>query len=289
MWRRSVRDRFFIGFLVLATVAVLTLDFRTGMLDGVAGAVAQVVGVFQSGVRTIARPIGSGVGAIGDLASLRSENARLRRQLAELERQGETYTDVARENARLRSSLQLSGGLGIVGVQARVIGASLSGLVHSATIDKGRTEGVVPDKAVLGPEGLVGRVVSAAGRTATVLLLTDPKSAIGVRIGETGETGILKGTGASRLELELVSRAALDQGAVKRGDVVVTSGYQGGIFPPGVPIGRVDEVQLASRGTTYQIHVRPFARLSELDILTVAIRAGQVIEPEETPAATGGG
>ena len=109
-----------------------------------------------------------------------------------------------------------------------------------------------------------------------------------MRVGESGETGLVRGNGPTRdLLLELVSRPALDQGAVKPGDIVVTSGYQGGIYPAGVPVGRVEKVQLASRGTSYTISVRPFVRFSQLDIVSVATSAAQVVEapPAPTPGA----
>lgn len=284
MWRRTSRDRVVFLGIVLATVTLLTLDFRTGVIDGLSGAVSQVMGVFQTGVRTAVRPIEGLVDGIRDLGSLRAENERLRRENATLRRQAETYTDLARENAVLRELNTLEGSLALETVRARVVGASLSGLERSAVLDKGREAGVVEDRAVLAPEGLAGRVVWTGGRTAKVLLLRDSQSAIGVRIGETGETGVVNGTGGRLLRLELVSRAALDQGAVKRGDTVLTSGHQGGIFPPGIPIGRVEDVELAPRGTAYTILVRPFARLSRLDIVSIVVGQGEVVEAVPTPS-----
>jgi rod shape-determining protein MreC len=286
VWRRTLRDRVFIAILVLCTVTVLTLDFRTGILDGVAGTTSQAFGVLQTGVRSFVSPLESVVRTIGDLGSLRGENRRLRAENIRLRRLAETYADVARENARIQSLLRVEGAGGVRGVHARVVGASLSGLERSATINKGRDDGVVPDQAVLAAEGLAGRVSWAGARTAKVLLITDAQSAVGVRIGTSGETGLARGTGGRNIEIELVSRAALDQGAVKSGDTVVTSGYQGGIFPPGLPVGRVENVTLAPRGTSYSISVRPFVRLSQLDVLAVAVGT-ELVEapPSPTPAA----
>lgn len=287
MWRRTLRDRVFIAILILCTVTVLTLDFRTGLLDGFAGTTAQAFGVLQSGVRSFVSPFEAVIRTIRDLGVLRDENRRLRAENIRLRRQAETYADVARENARIQSLLQIEGGGGVRAVHARVVGASLSGLERSATINKGRDSGVVPDRAVLAAEGMVGRVVWAGARTAKVLLLTDARSAVGVRIGTSGETGLARGTGGRNVEIELVSRAALDQGAVKPGDIVVTSGYQGGIYPPGLPVGRVENVVLAPRGTSYSISVRPFVRLSQLDILAVAVGTEIVEEPPgPTPTPT---
>jgi rod shape-determining protein MreC len=286
VWRRTARDRVFIAILVLCTVTLLTLDFRTGILDGVAGVMAQAFGVMQAGVRSFVRPFEAVVQNIGDLGGLRNENVRLKAENLKLRRQAETYEDVVRENVRIHSLLQIEGSVGVRAVHARVIGASLSGLERSATINKGRDSGVVPDRAVLAPEGLVGRVVWAGQRTAKVLLLTDAQSAVGVRIGASGETGLCRGTGGRNVEIELVSRAALDQGAVKPGDVVVTSGYQGGIYPPGLPLGRVEHVTLAPRGTSYTISVRPFVRFSQLDLLAVAVGT-EIVEAPPSPTPRG--
>ncbi len=282
MWRRTARDRLFIAFLVLSTVTVLTLDFRTGILDGVASGTSQAFGVLQGGVRSFVRPFESVVRSIGDLGSLREENRRLRAENLKLGRLAERSADVERENARINQLLRLESDAGIQATHARVVGASLSGLERSAAISKGRSSGVVPNRAVLAPEGLVGKVAWAGASTAKVLLLTDARSSVGVRIGESGETGLASGTGRG-MKLELVERGALDQGAVKPGDVVVTSGYQEGIYPPGLPVGRVEEVELAARGTDYTITLRPFVRFSQLDVVSVALSAAEVIEAPPTP------
>lgn len=288
MWRRTARDRVFIAFLILSTVTVLTLDFRTGVLNGVSSQTQSAVAFLQAGVRGFVRPFQSVLQSIGDLGSLRGQNARLRSQNLRLQHELETYPNVARENSRLQTLLQLQDSVGIRAVEARVVGASVSALQQSVTINKGRNAGIVPDRAVLAPEGLAGHVSWAGGNSAQVTFLTDLDSAVGVRVGESGETGLVRGNGpTSDLLLELISRPALDQGAVKQGDMVVTSGYQGGIYPAGLPVGRVEKVELATRGTSYRIFVRPFVRFSQLDILSVAVSSSQVVEapPSPTPGA----
>ncbi len=282
MWRRTARDRVFIAFLVLSTITVLTLDFRTGILDGVASGTARGFNSLQGGVRGFVRPFESVVRSINDLGTLRDRNERLEAENRQLKRQLEAAPDAARQLSRVNDLLVLESTSGIRAVHARVIGASLSGLERSATINKGRDAGVAPDLAVLSPEGLVGRISWAGGSSAKILLLRDAQSAVGVRIGESGETGLAKGTGGANLELELVERGALDQGSVKPGDIVLTSG-QGGIYPEGLPVGRVEDVDLAARGTDYTISVRPFVRFSQLDIVSVAVATGEVIEAPPTP------
>ena len=110
MWRRTARDRVFIGLLVLATVVILTLDFRTGVLQGVSGVATQVVGVFQGGVRSFVRPFQSIFRTFGDLATLRDQNRTLVEENRRLRLETETFGDVARENVRIRTLLQLEEG-----------------------------------------------------------------------------------------------------------------------------------------------------------------------------------
>lgn len=287
MWRRTSRDRVVIAVLLIATVTVLTLDFRTGVLDGIGGATSQVVGVFQGGVRAVAAPIESAIGFVGEIGSLRSENQRLRREISKLRGEMQNYQDLAREAARMRQLLQIESTLSLDPIRARVIGAALSGFERTAFIDKGGSDGLVVESAVLAPEGLAGRVSSVGAQTATVQLVTDPQSSIGVRIGESGETGLATGTGGRDLRLELVDQKALEREGVKRGDLVVTSGHQGGIFPPGIPIGKIDDVHLASRGASYRILIRPFAQLSKLDVVTVSARSEARVQPQPTPSPGG--
>jgi rod shape-determining protein MreC len=124
--------------------------------------------------------------------------------------------------------------------------------------------------AVLAPEGLVGRISETSARSSRVQLLTDAQSAIGVKIDRNGETGVVTGIGGNRLRLELVDRTALDRGALRVNDILLTSGYQGGVFHSNIPVGVIEEVDPSPRGTTYRITVRPLVRLSRLDIVTVA-------------------
>lgn len=281
MWRRTARDRYVIVFLLVATVMVLTLDFRTGLLNGLGNATTQIFGVFQAGVRTVAQPIESAIRTVGELGGLREENAQMREENLELTGQLADYENLARENRDLRRQLQIESTLQLSKVRARVTGATLSGLERSALINRGRDAGIEKDSAVLGPEGLIGRISWVGPRSARVLLITDSQSSIGVRIGDSGETALVAGTGGRLLRLDLIDQSALEQNAVREGDLVVTSGHQGGIYPPGIPIGRVERVKLSARGTSYEILVRPFARLSRLDVVSVARPGESRLAPME--------
>src|SRR5205823_2698683 len=81
----------------------------------------------------------------------------------------------------------------------------------------------------------VGRVIRVGPTTSEVLLLIDRTSAVVSRVVPSGETGLLEGDGSEVARLELFNPDA----ALAVGDRVVTSGYDKGLYPPGIPVGTV--------------------------------------------------
>lgn len=131
---------------------------------------------------------------------------------------------------------------------ARIVSATSGSVVRSAMIATGRNNGVTPGLPVIGADGLIGRTIEAGTLSARVLLLTDPGSRIPVTIVRTGQAALLVGT--NRPALELRDRVGADL-PLQPGDRLLTSG-DGGVFPPGVPVGTVISA-------TEPIQVRPAA------------------------------
>jgi rod shape-determining protein MreC len=142
-------------------------------------------------------------------------------------------------------------------------------------IDKGRDDGIRPDMAVVNADGLVGKIVRpVTEHTATVLLLIDPRGAAGARISDRRDTGKIQGNGDNdRLALELIG----SNSDVFVGDIVVSSGYNEGIFPPSIPIGIVDEVIGDVRAPDHTIIVDPFVNFTELDYVLVLLETGRSV------------
>ena len=94
-----------------------------------------------------------------------------------------------RENEELRRINDLESVTDIPGVTAQVIAGTPGNFESTITIDKGSDAGITTDMPVVTGDGLVGRVVQASGKRATVLLLTDPDSSVSVRLEKSGGTG----------------------------------------------------------------------------------------------------
>ena len=90
MYRRAGRGRLLLIAFLVASIVVITLDFRqgpNGALERVKDISSAVVAPLQRGFTAVTRPVGDFFSSVSELTQLRSENARLQEQLEEMESQ----------------------------------------------------------------------------------------------------------------------------------------------------------------------------------------------------------
>ncbi len=157
-------------------------------------------------------------------------------------RSGQALSDQTRlrqldaDNRRLRSLLELQGRGGRE-LAAAVISRQEGGWWQQLVIGRGELQGLRPGMAVTAPGGLIGRIASVTPTTASVTLLTDPGSRVGVWVGRVRSHGLLTGIGTSRPLLRFLEK---DPG-VRPGDVVVTSPAST-LVPPNLTVGVIQSV-----------------------------------------------
>lgn len=195
---------------------------------------------------------------IDNFFSVYSENDRLRQENERLMQWQMVARRLEHENSELRGMLNVISDPGASLITARVIADSGGAFVRTVLINAGTRDGVAAGQAVITDDGLIGRIVGAGKRSARVLLLTDLNSRIPVVIEASRAPAILAGDNTSRPHLIYLT----DSAKLAVGDRVVTSG-QGGMFPPGLPIGIVSEV---SGGEAL---VQPFAGWNGLEFVNV--------------------
>ncbi|MEU6431891.1 rod shape-determining protein MreC [Microbispora sp. NPDC046973] len=211
------------------------------------------------------RAFGSAVyGGLEDAASAGFRWASGERRLEELER----------ENARLRAGLLAARRTAPSPAQAdgyRVASAHVIGFGRdgTVTVDTGSDAGVARDMTVFDGSGLVGRVLRSGPGTATVQLATASGASIGARLEGSREVGLVTGVPErGLLRLSLLNPSA----EVKPGDRVVTLGSRDmRPYVPDVPIGTVITIEPAPDALTRTALVRPFARFTALDLVTVVL------------------
>ncbi len=178
-----------------------------------------------------------------ELAQLQSENAQLKVELARLER--------ALEIRRAQAPR-------VVAI-APVVGEDLSGLYRRLLLGMGARQGLRPGMPVTAPQGLVGLVVEVEEDRALVRTLLDPEGQIGVRPAQGPGRGIARGAPPGRLVAEFPPSVRL-----KPGDLVVTGAVLG-LFPDGIPVGRVEQVEEVQGGLKLRAWLKPLVDLSLLE------------------------
>jgi len=282
------RARIILAVLLLASVTVITVAFREsagGPVDRLQRVAVGLFGPLQQGVSAVVRPVGGFFGALTQVGGLRGDNRRLKAEVDRLRAQERTYQDLLTENDQLRGTLNMARRCGCRTVGATVVARSGSSFQWSVTIDAGSRQGIAPDMAVVDAQGLVGRVVAVAGGYSTVLLIVDPGSGVAASLARTRTAGLLRGGGSGPLGFEPVQAGT----QVKVGDAVVSQGYQGGIFPQGIPIGVVERVGPTAGGLVQTVAVRPYADVATLDVVAVVVGRPPVPPPPAGSARTGAG
>jgi rod shape-determining protein MreC len=267
-WRPSV-DRtvgLFLGLIFLSMV-LITVDLRAsgGGFGGSLRDVAQVVfRPVQTGFRAVTDPVVGFFEGISDLVGLRSENERLRDEVADLERQLALTESLQVRVRELEEILGVEPPEALETVTARVLARGVSEFDFIRLIDKGSSDGIAVDMPVVDEGGLVGRVVSVTPSEARVRLIGDPTVRVAVRVERTGETGVLTGRGSGAMILEMFNTDAV----LEVGDLLVTAD---GRYPAGLAVATVAEDASAEVGFSLRTTADPTAELSRLDFVKVLI------------------
>ena len=205
-----------------------------------------------------------------DLRGLRQENLRLQREAASLQRRIDQLEEQVLETQRLQGLLAMREAWRAEFVAARVVGKDATNWFKTILIDRGSRAGMRRNLPVVAPDGLVGRIVEVTPSTAKVQLITDPVSAAGALMQRTRVTGIVVGNLGAGLRVRYLPLLA----DVVVGDEVVTSGM-GGIFPKGIPVGRVTAVERTSGALFQEAVLQPKVDLGRLEEVVVLMNAEQ--------------
>jgi rod shape-determining protein MreC len=276
----DIRKRTGYLFLAVMLAQVILISAQVQTKSGTRALQAVTFEVFSrvsAGTSSVVHGTRNFWGNYVGLRGVKAENDALKRQLGELQIKLQEEHALAARTQRLQALLDLKTQAALPTLAAEVIAGNPDPVLRSVTIDRGSADGVQPDMAVIAPGGLVGRVISPVGRTASrVQLLIDHTAAAGALVGAARVGGIVVGADADPpLQMELVSNLA----DVKVGDEVVASGVDG-IYPKGYVIGRVERTERGA-GLYRTVAVRPGVDFSSLEeVLVVLVPAGPAVRDE---------
>lgn len=244
--------RWFRGHKVVTVAIIIALVLTiiivaSYKLQGKNNAVGRVAGGIIS---TLQKPISIGWDFVSEGASgfftsdeLEKKNEDLKEEVRQLE--GNLIKE--KLNAEELEELQnLSATLGNLGldqesatVVASVIALDKSNYFDIFTIDAGNSQGIKVNSVVITGDGVVGRVMSVTENSAKVISMVDESNKIGFQVfRDLNLLGICTGDGEGGLSGYLLD----DDAVVNEGDRLVTSGI-GGIYPEGLIIGKVTDVE----------------------------------------------
>ena len=265
--------------VALTVVALLNLPapvamrIEAGAADNLAP-FENVLAVLAQRIHRSLAALANGLGGDDREAARELEMAALREDLRRL-------PAIERENDELR---------GLMGFQHRqkrrlapcevVSRGDAGGWWEVVRLNRGSDAGIKAGMAVITVDGLVGRTRAVSTHTADVLLITDPGSKVSCRVPRVDALGILSGGGVSargthRVEMLADARPCrMDfvrkEARLAPGDPVETSGL-GGVYPEGLPVGRIARTELDASRLYQKAEIVPAAKLGRLRYVFVVL------------------
>ncbi len=269
-----------LALLVVVSLILLTAYFGESPqspLHSVQRGIVQVFSPVQAGASKVLSPVRDVANWVSDTLRAKSNVDRLRQANRKLIAQLATLKTEQLQNAQLTAEVGLDQTIGIRNyhpVGANVIVRDPSLWYQQVEVDAGSNQGVSTGDPVLADGGLVGDVTTVDASFSIVKLITAPDIAVTAQVTDNaGDTGLLApsvGNPNQLLLQDLPGRAPIGQG-----DLVVTAGFKSGsltsLYPPGLPIGTVGNVNPNQLFNNNEAPISPTADLrhfSSVQILT---------------------
>ncbi|MBI5637314.1 MAG: rod shape-determining protein MreC [Nitrospinae bacterium] len=150
---------------------------------------------------------------------------------------------------------------------AEVAAWDATNIARTMVINRGDEQGVREGMVAMTRLGLVGRVVAVTANAARVLLITDARSAVDCYVQRTRTRCVVVGQNRKRCDVLYLPVNA----DVKAGDMLISTGL-GGIYPAGLPVGRIATLEAGSSKLFFKAEMVPAADLERLEevIITTA-------------------
>jgi rod shape-determining protein MreC len=263
-----------VAHLILISAQVQTRRGVPMLEEAIFGTMAEVQRVATGG-------IGEATGFWQSYVNLRQtgrENDALKQRVSQLEVALQRERALAGQTRVLQEMLDLKTETPFSTTPSMVIASGASPDFRTITLDKGSSQGLATDMAVLAPAGVVGRVILPTPRAAKVQLIIDRNAAAAGLVERSRAQGVVIGTGSDRMRLEYVPGTA----DLKVGDRVVTSGMDG-IYPKGFVIGQIESIE-RSGGEFSNVVIRPAVNLTALETVLVVTSATEVPKADRAAA-----
>lgn len=256
----------------LATVTVCFLalyihQHRQGRTGKVDNALTWITGRAQNNLSFFSAGINKLLNHYILLVNTSQENDLLHQELLDIKQQLVQMNEMESDLRRLNNLLDFKKSIAMKMLAARVIGQDISGDFRGLKIDKGSQDGVQVGMGVIHAGGAVGRIQRVSETYSEVLTLNDPASNIDVIIQRSRARGIVSGASDS-LHCKLRYMDRLED--ITQDDAIITTHF-GNIFPKGILVGHVTEIESTSNGILLDVSLKAAIDTHRLEEVLVVI------------------
>lgn len=277
VYRHDRRRRVTLVLLVITSLALMSLDERgSGVINSARTGAQDVVSPLQTLADDVINPASDWLDGLGRANELQDENTRLRAQL------NSAKSEIAAAKGSLARLRELEGILDLSDIQdsdavvADVVAHSSDNFSRTFRISKGSDAGIARGMPVVvgvnAKAALVGQVFSVSKSSATIRRIDDRNFGTGAQLIQNGATGP-QGTAEGQADSNLLRFSVIGNSstgvALKKGDVAVTLGLAGELFPQGLAIGTIVRSVEAGGAIARDAELRPVVDLDSLDVIKV--------------------
>jgi rod shape-determining protein MreC len=278
------RRRAVLGLLVGVYLILLTAYFGespSSPLHAVQRGIVEVLSPVQEGTSKALKPVRDIAGWFSDTFRAKSQVSKLQQEVHSLQVQLAQAGAARSENTQLSKEVGLDQRLSLDAyhpIGAQVVTRDPTLWYQTIEIDKGSADGVRIGDPVLGDGALAGTVTAVAPNVSTVSLITDHTVSVTARVlDQNGDTGVLVPAVGNPNQLVLEYLQAPNPSQVtagpQAGQQVITAGFKSGglesLYPAGIPIGQVTQVNEDQLLNSGQIQISPDADLRHLDAVQI--------------------
>ena len=270
--------------MVLITVIASGKQLNATLLES---AIGVVVTPFQDLTTGITSWVDETITEYRNKTDLKEENTELKNQIASLLEENRRLAMYESENAKLSALLKIAQRYPTYeSIGATIIAKDPGVWYDGFTIDKGTTSDVSANMVLIAPEGLVGKVLESGMTFSKAQSILDSRSSVPAMSTRTGDLGVVKGNYTLSADGLCMMEYIDAQAEIMVGDEIVTS-HLSDIYPAGLPIGKVLELETDTNGLTKYAVIQPYVDLKHLDTILVIDKSSAVEAPVvETPEVT---
>lgn len=272
--KTKIVNNFLVG--VLAIYGISQKNFQLDEPTLFEKIVTEIISPVQEGITSSKQNLTSLWENYLMIVNTAKENEALRKEISSLESDLFSVEEIRKENLRLKQLLNYSDELSHQKILAQVVGWDSANEFKVIRINKGTQQGIRVMSPVITNQGLVGYVYRATPNYADVLTILDQNNRVDVLVERTRTHGIVEGVFNFKCALKYVMRNE----SVEVGDKLLTAGV-GGIYPKGIKVGMITEIEQEDFGMTLNIEVVPSVDFDKLEEVIVLVDQGVQTQGEQ--------